>query len=122
MKSLKFPGENKEVNIFDKKLRSTEYEQEITAEEEQATLIEIQQNCEALRQQRMAKLTEIMGSEEAFRHSGDNITEYELWFELSKSLSVPPERRYQIKKKNWQSHGKHVLRLVVLRSVAFTQP
>lgn len=72
--------------------------------EGQETDSDKERKCAELRHARVMKLAEVMGYDEALSHWRENITAYELDWELQKALCVPPETRYQSLKKRWLWH------------------
>lgn len=99
MKPLKLPNEDDNDNFL-RRLEHLESKKRIATDSDS----EIHQKCEELRFERIKKLTEIMGYNSALEHQRDDITDYELAWELECALRVPPEVRYQNKKKDWEHH------------------
>jgi hypothetical protein len=101
LKPPKSPSEDKELNIFNERLAQTERKHSTEREE---TDIQKIWKCAELRHERIMKLAEVMGYEEALSWQRDGITDYELNWELECALRVSPERRYQSLKDRWLWH------------------
>lgn len=101
MKTLKFPDEDKELNIFDERLAQAE--RRLSTKEEETDNEKIWK-CAELRHERIMKFAEVMGYEEALSWQRDEITDYELKWELECALCVPPQSRYQSLKNRWLWH------------------
>jgi hypothetical protein len=104
LKPLKLPNEDKTFNIFNERLVEAERKLPTEKTERKETPSEKERKCAELRHERVMKLAEIMGYNEALGHWRDGITDYELAWELEKALQVPPEVRYQNRKQHWQWH------------------
>lgn len=103
MKPLKLPNEDKDTNDFLNRLENVENKKCIEKEETDIDN-EKHRKCEELRFERIKKLTEIMGYNSALEHQYDEITDFELAWELECALGVPPEVRYQRRKEYWNHH------------------
>jgi hypothetical protein len=104
LKPLKLPNEDKSFNIFNNRLVEVEHKLPAGKTDERESDSEKERKCAELRQERIMKLSQIMGYEEALSHWRDGITDYELKWELESALRVPPEVRYQKRKEHWNGH------------------
>ena len=74
------------------------------SEEREETDSEKIKKCADLRHERIMKLAETMGYDEALSWQRDGIADYELKYELECALRLPPDRRYHSLKKRWLWH------------------
>ena len=117
MKPLKFPSEDKAFDIFDKRLRSVEYEKNIDNEDEE----ESTELTESEMQRIFAKLRESRakerygpgpGGEHGYEDVDDEMTDFEVDWYSGKSkpehMKISPELRYQKIKaiKYYRGHEK----------------
>src|SRR5215217_3775282 len=100
MKSLKFPTDDKELNIFDERL--TEVERKFPTEEGEETYSEYVRRCSELRHSRIFEYEKIMTETEALHLCWCMSTDYEIGTPFELQLSA--EERYQRRKKDWQHH------------------
>ena len=89
---------------FASRLEKIETKKGIKNKEREETDSEKEWKCAELRHERVMKLAEIIGYEEALSHWRDGITDYELKWELKKALRVPPEVRYQRRREEYLGH------------------
>jgi hypothetical protein len=110
MKPLKLPSDDKDLDLFNDRLRVAEHENNIKVEGEEEkeeyipTASEIEATCADLRHKRIMKLAEVMGYNEALAWQRDGISDYELNWEITQALRVPPESRYESLKKRFLWH------------------
>jgi hypothetical protein len=97
-------GNKKYLDNFIHRLESVEAKKGIIRDDYEETDSEKIWKCAELRHARVMKLAEVMGYDEALSWQRDGITEYELKCELEGAFRVPPEVRYQNKKKRWLWH------------------
>jgi hypothetical protein len=100
LKTLKFPDDDKELNIFNERL--TAVERKFPTEGSEETYSEYVRKCAELRRNRIVEYEKIMTETEALHLCWCMSTEYEIGKPFELRLSA--EERYQNRKKDWQHH------------------
>lgn len=100
MKTLKFPDDDKELNIFNERLTAVECK--FPTEEREETESEYIRKCAELRHARVLEYEKIMTTTEALHLCWCMSTDYEIGEPFE--LQLLAEERYQRRKKDWAHH------------------